>query len=738
MDDRPEQLPMNRDSGISELAARVDLARERDFALGRIEVRPSRRQIAIDGREQAVQPRVMQVLIAIARAGGGVISRRDLIASCWDGLVVSEDSINQSVAKVRRLAELGGREFDIETIPRIGYKLRGILPGPRSSDSHVGDSHRDNGHQPAGGRRDKASVVTGAPWLKRSRTTFGIVVALAAAGIAIGAWFVGWKRPAAPMPPSQWVVVRSEVPIATSLIERHPSISPDGTMIAYSAGPDVLTRKIFIRRVSGGDPLRLTGDPYDDSSPSWSPDGGKIAYIAYKAGKPCRIIVVPSLVGSPHEVAPCRTAERSHVVWSASGRELFFLEPADANGNERIMRFDLATGRRSQLTRRSSATYDESEPAVSPDGKWVAFCRIFGNGISRRVLLDLHTGAERNSDCNQMGEVHGLAFSANSKTLFTTTKRGGDYAIWAWPVEGGPPYRILSGPQLMERLSFGPNGLLAVEIARTQTGLARAPVSGSEPLFLESENDLAFTPDVSVDGTIAAALRKPNGAGVWIFPKSGSARKVFDLGPDDAAYAEPRWSPDGRSIAISSEKTTSVGVRIISLAGRVLASIPFRGSSMGPPAWEADGRSLIFPGVDNNVWRLWRISLDHGNRVAPLPYAGWTSIRVRGHELYGERAGTEGVWRIDGKPRRLTRMPTIANAGHWTIVDDEIVYVDDDSDTGALLSQPIRGGAAHLLARIPDCGCDSGVAWDPASHSFIYVAGFNLDADIELLHLARH
>jgi DNA-binding winged helix-turn-helix (wHTH) protein len=115
------------------------LTGEIEFTLGRIEVRPSRRQIVIDGREEAVQPRVMQVLVALSRANGAVISRKDLIASCWGSLAVSDDSINQSVAKVRRIAELGGREFDIETIPRVGYKLTGILPGPLSPDSDADD-----------------------------------------------------------------------------------------------------------------------------------------------------------------------------------------------------------------------------------------------------------------------------------------------------------------------------------------------------------------------------------------------------------------------------------------------------------------------------------------------------------------------------------------------------------------------------------------------------------------------
>jgi len=64
-------------------------------------------------------------------------------------------------------------------------------------------------------------------------------------------------------PEPQWTIVRSEVLIATSLVERYPSISPDGSMIAYSAGSDFLSRKIYLQRASGGNPLRLTNDPYD-------------------------------------------------------------------------------------------------------------------------------------------------------------------------------------------------------------------------------------------------------------------------------------------------------------------------------------------------------------------------------------------------------------------------------------------------------------------------------------------
>ncbi|HEX3430475.1 MAG TPA: winged helix-turn-helix domain-containing protein [Rhizomicrobium sp.] len=116
---------MNRPNEIRSLFVSVDLAREPDFVLGDLQVRPSLRRVICNGREEAVQPRVMQVLVALARARGEVVSREELVGTCWDGVVVGDDSITHSIAKVRQLADLGGAQaFDIETIPKVGYRLR--------------------------------------------------------------------------------------------------------------------------------------------------------------------------------------------------------------------------------------------------------------------------------------------------------------------------------------------------------------------------------------------------------------------------------------------------------------------------------------------------------------------------------------------------------------------------------------------------------------------------------------
>ncbi len=100
----------------------VDLAQEPDFALGQLTVRPSSREVAQGAEREVLEPRVMQVLVLLARHRGQVISRDQLIEACWAGRVVGEDAINRCIARVRRVAETRGG-FSVETIARVGFRL---------------------------------------------------------------------------------------------------------------------------------------------------------------------------------------------------------------------------------------------------------------------------------------------------------------------------------------------------------------------------------------------------------------------------------------------------------------------------------------------------------------------------------------------------------------------------------------------------------------------------------------
>jgi DNA-binding winged helix-turn-helix (wHTH) protein/tetratricopeptide (TPR) repeat protein len=104
---------------------RVSLAGEPDRRLGPLTIEPGLRRVAHDdGREEFVEPRVMQVLVALLRADGATLSRDELVFACWDGRIVGDDAINRVLSRLRRIAEgIGGGAFRIETLTRVGYRL---------------------------------------------------------------------------------------------------------------------------------------------------------------------------------------------------------------------------------------------------------------------------------------------------------------------------------------------------------------------------------------------------------------------------------------------------------------------------------------------------------------------------------------------------------------------------------------------------------------------------------------
>ena len=103
------------------------LGHRESFRLGALEISPSSCEIAGGGERINVEPRVMQVLVALADAKGATVTRDDLIRLCWDGRFVGEDSINRVVLKIRQIARGIGRDsFELQTIKKVGYRLREV------------------------------------------------------------------------------------------------------------------------------------------------------------------------------------------------------------------------------------------------------------------------------------------------------------------------------------------------------------------------------------------------------------------------------------------------------------------------------------------------------------------------------------------------------------------------------------------------------------------------------------
>ncbi|MBV8683001.1 MAG: winged helix-turn-helix domain-containing protein [Caulobacteraceae bacterium] len=125
----------------------IDLARQERFQLGAIEVRPSTRELLVGDRRDVLEPRVMQVLVALARRRGEVVSRHDLIDECWGGRAVSEDAVHRCISMVRRLATAYGG-FSVMTVARVGYRLSADEPtsqGGAEPDSPTATSSPQDG-----------------------------------------------------------------------------------------------------------------------------------------------------------------------------------------------------------------------------------------------------------------------------------------------------------------------------------------------------------------------------------------------------------------------------------------------------------------------------------------------------------------------------------------------------------------------------------------------------------------
>jgi DNA-binding winged helix-turn-helix (wHTH) protein/Flp pilus assembly protein TadD len=150
-----------------------DLTLRPDFQLGPMLVSPPRRLVEGPAGEAHVQPLIMQVFLMLLDARGQVVTRNDLFDQVWGGVAVGEDSLNRAIAGVRRIGEqVAPGLFDIETIPRTGYRLQGdvlvseVPAGAAQEHSPSGISRR----MLVGGGVAAVGGAAGLWWIARDRT----------------------------------------------------------------------------------------------------------------------------------------------------------------------------------------------------------------------------------------------------------------------------------------------------------------------------------------------------------------------------------------------------------------------------------------------------------------------------------------------------------------------------------------------------------------------------------------
>ena len=260
-----------------------------------------------------------------------------------------------------------------------------------------------------------------------------------------------------------------------------------------------------------------------------------------------------------------------------------------------------------------------------------------------------HSGADSSPAASPDGEL--VAFAS---------RRNGRSRIWIKQVRGEAETALTQGPSdALPR--FFPDGQ-SVLYTRTDPGtgpsLWRVPIVGGEErrLFTGAESG-----DVSPDGTEVAFLRLLQAAdrssALLLGPVSGGEPKA--LARFDTVVASPRFSPDGRTIALSEEGSGQSGVAgsivLVSRDGRV-RRLPLPQSARQPSAvaWVASGRGLLAGVFDAGVPHARTVGL-HLMRISAR---GGRRGRSRGGPRPGVRSTSSLAAASSSTPSRRARACT--------------------------------------------------------------------------------
>jgi TolB-like protein/DNA-binding winged helix-turn-helix (wHTH) protein len=95
-----------------------------DFRVAGYQVEPSALRVIGNGQAARLEPRTMQLLVYLASHAGRVVGRPELEERIWEGRIVGEDALTNSISKLRRtLGDSARHPRIIETVPKTGYRL---------------------------------------------------------------------------------------------------------------------------------------------------------------------------------------------------------------------------------------------------------------------------------------------------------------------------------------------------------------------------------------------------------------------------------------------------------------------------------------------------------------------------------------------------------------------------------------------------------------------------------------
>ena len=337
-------------------------------------------------------------------------------------------ALNQDYLLVGRIVDGGGGNF------RTEYELFDVAKQERLLGFALtarSSAMRDVAHQIADAVYEKITGVRGAFWTRVAYVT--------ASGVGKGSRYALMVADADGWNPQ--TVVRSNEPLLS------PSWSPDGRKLAYVSF-ERGNSSIFIQDISTGARELVASFRGINGAPSFSPDGSRLALTLSRSGNP--EIYVMNLGSKALTQVTNQMGIDTEPTWSADGGTIYFT--SDRGGRPQIYQVPAGGGGATRVTFQGSYN---ATPTVSFDGKKIAVAQGSGNTY-RIAMLDRSLGSPRWNTLSPGSLDESPSFAPNAAMLLYAAREGGRGVLYSVSADARVRQRLVLANGDVREPSWGP------------------------------------------------------------------------------------------------------------------------------------------------------------------------------------------------------------------------------------------------------------------------------------------